>query len=114
MQAFVVEADTSSVVTEAVLLQKNCETLDKEFLAIRNGIILKEWHHPLKETQHPLQVFNNYINVEHLCKAKVLKQRQLGWALSFTQFNFIISYHPGIRKLMPYPKRENITPIKKV
>lgn len=97
MQAFVVVADISTMAIWAVLSQRpgpkqigcsithylrklapaepNDEILNKELMAIKT--IFEEWQYCLEGVHHTVQVFTDYMNLEYLCRAKVVNQRQL-------------------------------------
>ncbi|CAM5082964.1 unnamed protein product [Natator depressus] len=95
-QLFILETDASSVAIGAARSQRrdlnqgvypcaycsgkltpaecNYEILDKEQLAIKAAF--QAWRHYLEGARHPVQVFANHKNLEYLCSAKALTQRQ--------------------------------------
>ncbi|KAK3565915.1 hypothetical protein QTP86_020324 [Hemibagrus guttatus] len=112
---FVVEVDASSSGLGAVLSQQhgdpgklhpcafysqkltaaeaNYDVGNRELLAIKAA--LEEWRHWLEGARHPFQVLTDHRNLEYLRGAKRLNPRQARWALFFTRFLFMVSYHPG-------------------
>ncbi|KAK3511971.1 hypothetical protein QTP70_027662, partial [Hemibagrus guttatus] len=73
--------------------EANYDVGNRELLAIKAA--LEEWRHWLEGARHPFQVLTDHRNLEYLCGAKRLNPRQARWALFFTRFRFMVTYHPG-------------------
>ncbi len=77
--------------------EQNYDVGNRELLAIK--LALEEWRHWLEGAQYPFEVITDHKNLQYLRDAKRLNPRQARWALLFTRFNFIISYHPGNKNI---------------
>ncbi|KAL0163550.1 hypothetical protein M9458_039303 [Cirrhinus mrigala] len=65
---------------------RNYDVENRELLAIKLA---------LEDAKHPFTVLTDHKNLEYLCSAKLLNQRQARWALFFTRFHFVVTYRPG-------------------
>lgn len=72
---------------------------DRELLAIKSA--LEEWRYLLEWVAHPILIFRDHKNLEHLRTAKRLRPRQARWALFFSRFTFHITYRPGSKNGKP-------------
>ncbi|KAK3545984.1 hypothetical protein QTP70_018816 [Hemibagrus guttatus] len=86
---FVVEVDTSSSGLRAVLSQRHGEP-GKLHPCSAGGVASLAGG-----SAHPFQVLTDHRNLEYLRGAKRLNPRQARWALFFTRFRFMVTYHPG-------------------
>ena len=116
------ETDASDYVAAAVLSQKgedgglhpvaflskkmtpqecNYEIYDKELLAIVRAF--EEWHPELAGTpvEDPIKVLTDHKNLEYFMTSKQLNRRQARWAEFLSEFNFKISYRPGVQGTKP-------------
>ncbi|KAK3556470.1 hypothetical protein QTP70_008246 [Hemibagrus guttatus] len=75
----------------------NYDIGNQELLAVK--LALKEWRHWLEGAKHPFTVLTDHKNLEYLQAMKRLNPRQARWALFFTQFNFTLSYRPGLKNV---------------
>jgi hypothetical protein len=66
---------------------------DKELLAIIDAF--EEWHHLLEGAQYTTTVYKDHKNLKYFMSARVLNWRQARWSMSLSQFDFVITYHPG-------------------
>jgi hypothetical protein len=62
----------------------------KELLAIVDAF--EEWCHLLEGVQHEITMYPNYKNLQYFMTS-VLNRHQAWWALSWFQFQFVITYH---------------------
>lgn len=69
---------------------QNYDIRNRELLAVK--LALEEWCHSLEGTAHPFMIFIDHSNLEYLITTKHLNPHQAQWALSFTRFNFTLSY----------------------
>ncbi|KAK3507924.1 hypothetical protein QTP70_003814 [Hemibagrus guttatus] len=112
---FVVEVDASCSGLGAVLCQRhgepgklhpcafysrklmvaevNYDVGNRELLAIKAA--LEEWRHWMEGVHHPFQVLTDYRNLEYLRGAEQLNPWQARWAMFFTRFVFMVTYHSG-------------------
>lgn len=51
--------------------------------------------HYLEGAQYTVKVYTYHKNIEYLHKTRALNQQQLRWALFFSHFDFMITYHLG-------------------
>jgi len=72
------------------LVKINYENHDKELLAIMDAF--EEWHHLLEEVQHEIIMYFDHKNLQYFMTTRVLNQHQVRWALSLSQFWFMITY----------------------
>lgn len=79
--------------------ERNYDIFDKEMLAIVTA--LKVWRHYLEGAKHPFIVYTDHKNIEYFKSAKSLNRRHARWALMFTQFEFTITYRPGLQCTKP-------------
>ena len=77
----------------------NYDIYDKELLAIVKA--LEEWRPELLGNKNPFEIVTDHKNLETFMAAKQLNQRQIRWSEFLSQFNFIISYRPGSKALLP-------------
>lgn len=77
----------------------NYEIYDKELLAIIK--CLEEWRPELQGTQEPFEILTDHKNLQFFTTTKVLNQRQVRWSEFLSQFNFQITYRPGVRATRP-------------
>lgn len=75
--------------------EQNYNVGNLELLAVKLG--LEKWRDWLEGSKQLFVVWTNHKNLAYLRLDKRLNVRQARWALSFTQFNFHISFHPGSR-----------------
>lgn len=66
---------------------------DQELLAIK--FTLEEWRYLLEGAAHPILIFTDHKNLDHLRTMERLSPRQARWVLFFSRFNSQISYRPG-------------------
>lgn len=52
-------------------------------------------------TEVPFLFWTDHKNLEYLKSAKRLNARQARWSLSFSHFNFSLSFRPGIKNTKP-------------
>ena len=71
----------------------NYEIHDKELLAI--VVSFQEWRQFLEGATHPVTVYTNHKNLEYFTSARVLNRRQARWNMSFSPFQFTITYRLG-------------------
>jgi hypothetical protein len=71
------------------LVKINYENHDKELLAIMDAF--EEWHHLLEKVQHE---YFDHKNLQYFMTTRVLNRHQVRWALSLSQFRFMIPYRP--------------------
>jgi len=55
----------------------------------------EEWCHFLKGVQHEIIMYLNYKDLQYFMTS-VSNQRQVQWALSLFEFQFVITYHLGV------------------
>jgi hypothetical protein len=77
----------------------NYEIYDKELLAIVKT--LEEWRPELQGTTDPFEIITDHKNLQTFMTTKQLNQRQVRWAEFLSQFNFIITYRPGNKAILP-------------
>jgi hypothetical protein len=77
----------------------NYDIHDRELLAIIKA--LKEWHHYLKGTPHPIDIRTDHKNLEIFQTARQLTRRQARWALLLSCFDFQITHIPGKQATQP-------------
>ena len=114
-KAFVVEADASDFAIGGVLSQEydgmlrpvayysrklsspeiNYEVHDKELLAI--VACFYQWRPFLLSNTEPIQVITDHQNLLHFSTSKKLNRRQVRWSLFLTNFNFQITFWPGVQ-----------------
>lgn len=79
----------------------NYEIYDKELLAIVRAF--EEWHPECAGTpvEQPIKVITDHRNLEHFMTTKQLNRRQARWAEFLSEFNFKITYRPGVLGAKP-------------
>jgi len=73
--------------------ERNYVIYNKELLAIIKT--LKLWHHYLKGSPHPVEIWSNHKNLEYFQSAQSLNHRQARWSLFLSHFWFTISHRAG-------------------
>ena len=73
----------------------NYEIYDKELLAIVN--CLEQWRPELEGTELPIQILTDHKALEYFMTSKKLTRRQARWALTLANYNFQITFRPGIK-----------------
>ena len=73
----------------------NYEIYNKELLAIIR--CFEQWRPELESTAIPVKVLTDHKSLEYFMTTKALTRRQARWAKFLSQFNFIISYKPGVQ-----------------
>ena len=61
------------------LVERNCETHDKEMLATFRA--LEEWRHFVEGMEHQVKIWTDHKNLEYFMTAKKLNWRQACWSL---------------------------------
>ena len=79
--------------------ESNYDIYDKELLAIVKS--LEEWRPELAGVQSTFEIITDHKNLKTFLTAKQLNQRQVRWSEFLSQFNFVISYRPGSKALIP-------------
>jgi hypothetical protein len=77
----------------------NYEIHDKEMLAIISSF--KEWCHYLEGSCHPVSVLTDHRSLEYFTSTKQLNRRQARWAEFLSDFDFTITYRPGLQGTKP-------------
>src|SRR5437773_2823677 len=77
----------------------NYEIYDKELLAIVKA--LEEWRPELQGTTDAFEIITDHKNLQTFMTTKQLNQRQVRWAEFLSQFNFVITYRPGSKAILP-------------
>lgn len=90
-------------------VESNYTIMDKEFLALISAF--KEWRHYLKRARHPVLVYTDHNNLEHLATARVANQRQARWALYFTRFHVHLCHRPGTQNKVIDACQHLVTPL---
>ncbi|KAJ1114308.1 hypothetical protein NDU88_002547 [Pleurodeles waltl] len=130
---FIVEADASDIAIGAVLSQRNKTTgqlhpvaflsrklsaaelnytvAEKELLAIKKAF--QEWRHYLWGAQHPVTVYTDHRNLQYMKEARQLTQRQMRWMLFFSEYEFVVTFRPGVdnRKADSLSRQEDVRTI---
>lgn len=75
--------------------QCNYEIYDKELLAIVRAF--EEWRPELEGTELPIQVLTDHKALEYFMTTKKLTRRQACWALDLANYNFQVTYRPGLK-----------------
>jgi hypothetical protein len=75
------------------LVEINYKIHDKEFLTIMD--VFEEWHHLFEGVRHETIAYLDHRNLQYFLTTRVLNQCQAQWALSLSQFRFVITYHFG-------------------
>ena len=73
--------------------EQNYDTHDKELLAIFAAF--QQWHHYLKGSPDPIEVFTDHKNLKYFSTTKLLTHRQVRWSEYLNQFNLVICFCPG-------------------
>ena len=79
--------------------ESNYEIYDKELLAIIKA--LEEWRPELAGVQDSFEIITDHKNLQTFLTAKQLNQRQVRWSEFLSQYNFIITYRPGLNAIIP-------------
>ena len=116
-QPFILETDASDFALGAVLSQYqddgllhpvafysckfspaeiNYNVYDKELLAIVTAF--EQWRHYLDGAQHTITIFCDHRNLQYFTSSRVLNCRQARWSLFLADFDFVITYRPGIEQ----------------
>lgn len=82
-----------------VAAELNYEIHDKEMLAIISSF--KEWRHYLEGAYLPIKVFTDHRSLEYFTTSKQLNRRQARWSEFLSDFNFVITYRPGVQGTKP-------------
>lgn len=92
---FVVDSSNTSIGAIHNLIPAECnyDMGNRELLAMKAAF--EQWRHWLEGAKHLFLVLTDHCNLENLHTAKRLNPRQARWALSFTRFNFSITYCLG-------------------
>lgn len=79
----------------------NYEIYDKELLAIVPAF--DEWRPECAGTPvgDPVKILTDHKNLEHFMTTKQLNRRQARWAEFLSEFNFRITYRPGVQGTKP-------------
>ncbi|OJT06055.1 Transposon Tf2-12 polyprotein [Trametes pubescens] len=81
----------------------NYEVYDKELLAIVESFRdLRAW---LICTDTPVSVVSDHKSLEHFMTSRILNRRQARWSMFLSEFNFHLSYAPGLRNPADAPSR---------
>ena len=113
---YIVEADASDVAVGAVLSQRdtyngqlhpiaflsktltdterNYTIAEKELLAIKTAF--KDWRQYLWGANHPVTVFTDHRNLQFMKAARQLSPRQLRWMQFFAEYDFVVTFRPGV------------------
>ena len=62
---------------------------------------MEEWRPELAGVQSSFEIITDHKNLKTFLIAKQLNQRQVRWSEFLSQFNFVISYRPGSKALLP-------------
>src|SRR6266404_754636 len=117
---YLVEADSSSYATGAVLSQmrdddkwhpvayiskslspaeRNYDIYDKEMLAVIRA--LQQWRHYLEGATHPVQILTDHKNLEYFMTAQKLNRRQARWSVFLSRFDLRLQHRPGKSSAKP-------------
>ncbi len=111
---FLVEPDASNYAVGAILLQqhegrlhpvayhsrkllpaeRNYTVHDKELLSIIDAF--RVWRHHLLGAGHTVTVLSDHQNLVYFSKRRQLSQRHARWSLFLSQYDFTITYQPGV------------------
>ncbi len=81
----------------------NYEVYDKELLAIVESFRdMRAW---LIGTDIPVSVVSDHKNLEYFMSSRVLNRRQARWSMFLSEFNFVLSYSPGLKNPADGPSR---------
>ena len=116
-QPFLVEVDASQCAVGGILSQRDPKTglihpvaffskkllpaeqhytiSERELLAIKKAFT--EWRHYLLGARHTVTVYTDHKNLRFLKSARALTPRQMRWMLFFNEFDFLITFKPGIK-----------------
>lgn len=75
--------------------QCNYEIYDKELLAIVESF--ENWRPELEGATSAVKVLTDHQSLQYFMTTKKLTRRQARWALFLSQFNFVVTYRPGIQ-----------------
>ena len=65
--------------------ERNYDIYDRELLAVIQA--LKEWHHYLTGTEHPVTIIMDHKNLEYFKQPQNLSQRQARWWLFLQEYD---------------------------
>ncbi|SPO38662.1 uncharacterized protein PSFLO_04141 [Pseudozyma flocculosa] len=74
--------------------ERNYEIHDKELLAVVKAC--EEWRHYLHGISAPFEILTDHQALEYFQTKRNLTRRQARWGLSLGEFNFRITYRPGV------------------
>ena len=75
--------------------QKNYKIHDKKMLVVIRE--LENWRHLLENAKFKFKVWTDHKNLEYFIKVQKLNQRQAGWALYLSRFDFTLKHVPGTK-----------------
>lgn len=78
--------------------ESNYDIYDKELLAIVKA--LEEWRPELSGVDKPFEIITDHKNLKIFLTAKQLNQRQVRWSEFLSQFNFLVTYRPGLKAII--------------
>src|SRR6266487_5494694 len=78
-------------------------TPNKELIVIVK--CFKHWRHYLKGSQHTIEVWSNYMNLQGFIKQPRINSRQARWLIYLTPYDFIIRHQPGSLNSADRPSR---------
>ncbi|KAL1942197.1 hypothetical protein VTO73DRAFT_6261 [Trametes versicolor] len=83
----------------------NYEVYDKELLAVVESFRdMRAW---LIGTDTPVSVVSDHKNLEYFMSSRVLNRRQARWSMFLSEFNFVLSYSPGLKNPADGPSRRS-------
>ncbi|KAF7338861.1 Transposon Tf2-12 polyprotein [Mycena sanguinolenta] len=81
----------------------NYEVYDKELLAVVESFRdMRAW---LIGTSHPVSVISDHKNLEYFMSTRVLNRRQVRWSMFLSEFDFKLSWGPGVKNVADAPSR---------
>jgi hypothetical protein len=81
----------------------NYEVYDKELLAVIEAFRdMRAW---LLGASHPISVISDHKNLEYFMSTRVLNRRQARWAMFLSEFDFKLTWGPGIKNVADSPSR---------
>ena len=92
---------TRSYTPRLTLAERNYDVGNRELLAV--VLVLQEWRHWLEGSTHTFVVWTDHKNLSYLHSTQIPNSRQAWWALFLGLFNFILTYRPGSRNVIPNP-----------
>ena len=79
--------------------ERNYDVYDRELLGVINA--LKAWHHYLRGSPFPVQVFTDHKNLTYFRQAQHLNHRQARWLVDLTDFDLKFTHFPGTSLTAP-------------